>query len=626
MLRIIRVQTPHLPRVGAAEPGRAVRWLEVALPLAIGAVWAVSLTQLRLQNMTDLGLISAMPLLTLACLGALTISFAIVLHRRPLSQLAAATHVIVLIVVLYGLTEFVEPIPRFGTVYHHVGIISVLQTRNAINPHLDAYFNWPGFFAFGDLLVKLAGWRNALAFAAWGPLFYNLLFLPPLLMIFRWATGDARLQWLAAWMFFSANWVAQDYVSPQATAFLLWLAMLALILRYFVPSPRRSAAAASARATIRQFGPRALRVRARTLTSVSLPRESGVLLVVLLLYGAIVSGHQLTPVPAILATTAIAAFAGLKTRSMPVVMIVGAVAWLIFMATAYLEGNFNALLGPLSQVGGNLTQSVGGRLGGSPDHQLIVKLNAGFSAIVWSLSVAGFVRRLRAGRLELAYVLVAVTPFVIALVQPYGGEIFLRVYLFALPAAAFFAACLFFPSESAGRRWMSGVALAAIGCAVLYVFQYPRYGNERFTAFTPADVAAVRVLYRVAPLGSLLLPGTSNLPWEYRDYDAYRYGNAVDTLPEWSALHPQTTVLLAELRQAFGVRGGYFIVTPSEEIYAESFAGAPGVLPRLVAAVAQDPGVSLLYQRDGASIFRFPPSASGVPTTPVPDLRQFGGF
>jgi hypothetical protein len=581
----------------------------VALPLAIGAIWAVSLTQLRLQNMTDLGLISAMPLLTLACLAALTISFAIVLHRRPLSQLAAATHVIVLIVALYGLTEFVEPITRFGTVYRHVGIIDVLQTRNEINPRVDAYFNWPGFFAFGDLLVKLAGWRNALAFAAWGPLFYNLLYLPPLLMIFRWATGDARLRWLAAWIFFSGNWVGQDYVSPQATAFLLWLAMLALILHYLVPSPRTIAAAASARATIRQFGPRALRARGVTLASVSLTRESGVLLVVLLLYAAIVSGHELTPVPAILATTAIAVFAGLKTRAMPVVMIVGTAAWLIFMATAYLDGNINALLGPLGNVGGNLTQSVGARLGGSHDHQLIVKLNAAFSAIVWSLSAAGFVRRLRAGRLELAYVLIALTPFVIPLIQPYGGEIFLRVYLFSLPAAAFFAGCLFFPSESAGRRWITAVALAAIGCVVLYVFQYPRYGNERFTVFTPTDVAAVSVLYRVAPLGSVLIPGTSDLPWEYRDYDVYTYGNGVDTLPEWSAPHPRIPVLLGELGRAFGRRGGYFIVTPSEEIYAESFEGQPGVLPRLVAAVARDPGVRLVYQRDGASIFRFPASA-----------------
>jgi hypothetical protein len=146
--------------------------------------------------MNDLGLISVMPKLTLVCLGLLAISFAINLRGRD--QLALAAHLLVLIVCLYGLTEFIEPYPRFSSVYKHVGIIQVLQLHASINPHIDAYFNWPGFFAFGDLLVKLTGWRSALAFAAWGPLLYNLLYLPPLLVIFNWATDDPRLKWLAA--------------------------------------------------------------------------------------------------------------------------------------------------------------------------------------------------------------------------------------------------------------------------------------------------------------------------------------------------------------------------------------------------------------------------------------------
>ena len=92
--------------------------------------------------------------------------------------------------------------------------------------------------------------------AGWSPLVFNLLYLPPLLVIFRWATDDARVWWLGLWVFFSANWVGQDYFSPQAVAFALWLAMLAALLTRFTPRPAVLAERPSVRWLLRQFDPR----------------------------------------------------------------------------------------------------------------------------------------------------------------------------------------------------------------------------------------------------------------------------------------------------------------------------------------------------------------------------------
>jgi hypothetical protein len=548
--------------------------------------------------MNDLGLISVMPKLTLGCLGLLAISFAFNLRRRD--QLALAAHVLVLIVCLYGITEFVEPLPRFSSVYKHVGIIQVLQLHSSINPHIDAYFNWPGFFAFGDLLVKLTGWKSALSFAAWGPLLYNLLYLPPLLVIFSWATADVRLKWLAAWLFFSANWVGQDYISPQGTAFLLWL-----LLRYFTPSPRVIDAATNLRTTLHDFGVRALHRRGALLKAEGGWRQAGALVLVLVLYTAIVSGHQLTPVPAILAILGLAIFAGLNTRALPVLAILGLAAWIFFMATVYLEGNIQQLLGPLGSAGSNITQSVGARVGGSTQHEVIVRANIVFSAAIWALATLGFVRRVRQGRLELAYVVIGITPFILPVVQPYGGEIFLRVFLFALPAAAFFAASLFFPRNRLGRRWVTTVALAVVLCAVLFGFQYPRYGNERFANFTHADAAAVAALYRLAPTGSILAPGADNLPWQYKNYDAYDYSPGIDALPDWTSAHPSPSLLVTQMLHYLRKqrRNLYLIFTPSEDIYAESFEGVPHVLPKIVGLLEHSREARLLYNRDGAQIF-----------------------
>jgi hypothetical protein len=583
----------------------------VVLPLALGAVWALSLTQLRLQKMTDIGLISVMPPLTLACLGLLTVSFAVTVTRRPINPLAVTVHVLVLVIALFGITEFVEPVPRFAQVYTHIGVIDYLKGHGTVDPNIDAWFDWPGFFAFGDLLVQLAGWHSALAFAAWGPLLYNLLFLPPLLLIFGWATNDPRVKWLAVWMFYSANWLGDtDYISPQGTAFLLWLTILALLLRHFTPSPRAISPATSLRNTWRRFGPRALNTLGRRIELRPAWKSCGIVLVVLLIYGAIVAGHQLTPVPVVIAVAGLALFAGLSIRGLPVLMAVGLAVWIGFMTTAYLNGHIEGLLGPLGSVGSNITTGVGSRVDGSSGHRLIVRLDLVFSAAVWALGVVGFVRRLRAGRTDIALIVVGITPFLLPALQPYGGEIFLRVFLFALPAAAFLAASAVFPTPEAGRGRRTAGVIAVLGCLVLLGFQYTRYGNERFTNFTHGDVAAVQALYRIAPKGSKLLPSIENLPWTYRDFHSYDYLTGLDDLPGWQVRDPNPAVILRQLKATLGATGGYLIFTPSAQIYAEDFEGVPNVLPRLEVLLRASPDARLLYHAGGSEIFFV--RASGV--------------
>jgi hypothetical protein len=116
-----------------------------------------------------------------------------------------------------------------------------------------------------------------------------------------------------------------------------------------------------------------------------------------------------------------------------------------------------------------------------------------------------------------------VTPFLLPVLQPYGGEMLLRVFLFALPAAAFFIARLAFPSAASGRGWPTAVAIAVISCILLGAFQFARYGNERLDAFTKGDVDTVRELYQLAPPGSKVIGGTGNIPWRFIGYADREY-------------------------------------------------------------------------------------------------------
>ncbi len=597
------------PRFGVSGSKLAAvlprRLLPALIPLAIGAVWAVAISQLRLEQMTDLGLISAIPVPALLMLALLTASFAYTITRRPLEPAVALVHVLVLVVMLYGITEFVEAEPRFSSVYRHVGIIGYLLSHGAVKPSIDAYFDWPGFFALGALVTKLAGWHSAVAFAAWGPLLFNLLYLPPLLAIFSWASDDRRVRWLALWVFYSCNWVGQDYISPQGIAFFLWLVILALLLRWFTPSPTVLGPARSLRTMWSTFRPRAFRALGGPTTSAPLLQTLGIMLLVLLLYGAVVTGHQLTPVPAIIAVTGLVLFAGLQIRGLPVLMVAGLAIWIAFLTTTYLSGHISQLTGGLGGLGGTVTAGVGSRLSGSADHNLIAQLRVGVSLGIWLLAAVGLARRLRAGQVDVAILVVGAAPFLLPALQPYGGEIFLRVFIFALPTTAFLIAAAVFPTPRSGRGRVTVLTITAIGCLLLFAFQYTRYGNERMDNFTRSDVAAVQALYRLAPKGSTLEAGNDNLPWRGQGYADYTYLQ-IDNLAAWQAGHPQPAVLLAQLRRRVAGRGAYVIITRSNQVSAELFAGSPGVLPRLIDLLRSVPGVRQLYRSGDAVIFFVP--------------------
>ena len=103
--------------------------------------------------------------------------------------------------------------------------------------YMNAYHNWPGFFALGALLTEVAGFNSALSFASWAPLFFNLIDLGALLLILRACTTDRRLIWLSVWFFYLTNWVGQDYFSPQGLNFFFYLVIMAILLQWFKMEP-----------------------------------------------------------------------------------------------------------------------------------------------------------------------------------------------------------------------------------------------------------------------------------------------------------------------------------------------------------------------------------------------------
>ena len=125
------------------------RLAPAALPLGALALWLASLPHVPVEHMTDVGLVSVLPVQVFIALGLVTAGFCLTLARPRLSTGLLLLHVLVLILMLHGVAALVEPEPRFTTAWLHAGITDYIMRHGRVDPTLDARYNWPAFFAFG---------------------------------------------------------------------------------------------------------------------------------------------------------------------------------------------------------------------------------------------------------------------------------------------------------------------------------------------------------------------------------------------------------------------------------------------------------------------------------------------
>lgn len=565
----------------------------LVLTLASLLLWIGSVQAINVRDMTDLGLVSVLPLPVFVALAMLIVGFCLTLRSKQPNERLLALQIIVLIFMLYGITALVEERPRFAVAWLHVGFAEHIMRTGGLAPELDARFSWPLFFALSAFLTKIAGFQSALSFVSWAPVYFNLLYLGPLVLILNSATPDKRLIWLGVWFFYLTNWIGQDYFSPQAFNYFLYLVIVAIILRWFeVPTTQ-----------LKQLGPdwERLRAVANLENTFSGPRQrAGLFVVIVVLYAVVVSSHQLTPFFTLVAVGALVLFRRCSLRALPLLMAVMTGGWIIFMTVAFLSGHINSLLENIGRIGGAVNENVTGRLQGSPEHILIIYLRMLMTLAIWGLAVLGGLRRLIKGYRDVAFALLAAAPFPLLALQAYGGEMVLRIYLFALPFMVFGAAVLFLPTPivRVSGRTLIVICLTSVGLLVGFLFS--RYGNERMDYMSSYDVEAVQHLYQIAEPGAALVSVASNLPWRYQGVEKYEYLPLTDE------------VLIGDLERLMEILsdprypGAYLILTRSQKAYAELFKGVqPGEWERFEASLAHVPNLKLIFANEDAKIFAF---------------------
>lgn len=321
-------------------------------------------------------------------------------------------------------------------------------------------------------------------YAAWAPVYFNLLACLELSFAARSLAILPRTRWLALFLFVAGDWVGQDYFSPQAMAFVLSLAVFAIVLEWMQVDRPVALMRAGRRLAARMARPGAAKAPQGNPGPAAAPPPLA-LAGLLAVFAVIVVVHQLSPYMVIVGVGLLTVLGLVRPRWVVVAMLAIAGAYFL-LRLSYLQRTqdlFGSLFDPLQNVKSsgappNLAE-FGRRLTALAAPALVVAM--------WGLGALGLVRRVRAGRPVAVLAVLAASPVLLIAGQSYGGEAEFRIYLFSLPWIALLAACAV---EPRAHRWARGAALKAGAVLAVGVglFMSTFFGAEELYRVRPGEI------------------------------------------------------------------------------------------------------------------------------------------
>ncbi|MGW7517469.1 lipopolysaccharide biosynthesis protein [Streptomyces sp. NPDC054796] len=593
-------------------------WLLLGAAVALYWLPLSGMGEAELTAMGGLGLVSVLPVPTLVGAALLVAVFAGALWTGRQHRALLTVALLLTVFSLHAVPALLEGAPRFPTAWQHLGFLDYIERTGTAAPDMDARWSWPGFFAGAAFLARACGVDDLSGLIRWWPTVIQLAYLAPLAVLLRAVRAHWRAKWCAVWFFALCGWVGQDYFSPQGFTFLFYLLFVALLLVWF-----------------RQ--PRALRGGKRQpgeTDEVPGPERRGeraVLLAVLIgLFVASVAGHQLTPFVMLGVLIGLILVRRTTLYGLPLLCGVLVAVWVCYLAEPYWSGHFDELFGGVGGVGGNVSSSVSGRIeGGSETHKLVLYVRVALAGGTLGLAGLGLLRRRRQGYADRALLVLTCLPFLAFGAQSYGGEIALRVFLFAAPGACVLAALALFPraggrftrdGEPWWRRHVAPLAALSAGLVLMGGFLVARWGNEPFERARAGEVAAMEYVYaHDEPTVRLLWPTndtvddvTPAMPWGARDMERVEY------VPTPAPLDPERPASLVEALREAGPNS-YLMLNEGQSTYLALDSGYPhDWQSRLTKALDGRGELRKVLANDDAVLYTLRDRPSGKAAAPDP--------
>jgi hypothetical protein len=510
------------PDGGPATDAAGWRWLHLGLLGVAIALWLTSVGRIDPAAMDVAGLLPVAPSSFVLAAVVLGIGMAVAMVGPSPGIRVTWLYVVVLILMLFATPMLLSGVPRYAWTYKHIGVAELLDASGQLHRDLDLYNNWPGFFGFAALVADVTG-VSLISLAHWAQVGFALL-LAPLVAGVAGALGlRVKDQVAVAFLFTAVNWIGQNYFSPQALAFVLVVALLAVVLQELVRDPTDRGArglSATIAAILR-------RRRAVDEPGVGNAPTGRAVVLVGLLFAAITVTRQLSPVMALVFVGVLGIGGRLRRPVILVVFAVIAVGW-TWTAVGFLSAH-SELLSFSSDVSGNATRAVSLTQAPLPSRQ-VSQIAEVFGLGVWALGGASVIICLVRRTVPVTNLILAFAPFALVFAQSYGGEASYRLYLFTLPGMV----CLAYRVIGTGRQGARvrphpagllsfAAALWAVAFAGATVMALAtNFGREQVNLVRPEEVRAVAWLMDRAPAGSMIMTLTGNVPLNgSADYAAY---------------------------------------------------------------------------------------------------------
>ncbi|MDQ1593689.1 MAG: hypothetical protein QOH40_245, partial [Arthrobacter pascens] len=320
-------------------------WLVLAAALIM---WGISLAMTGSGDLDTWGLLTKFPVTWyLAVAAVLGLCIWGIGTRRETPARFLIASVSGLVVMLYASANLLTAVPRLPWSYKHIAVTDFIGATGQMDPSVDIYNRWPGFFASSAFFGEVIGYRDALDYAAWAEIGFALLNVVTVLAIARALSRNPRVYWTATLVFVLANWVNQNYYSPQAFGYTLYLTMCLIVLTFLRSTPIMVVQVLEERLTRPQLPViesyerpigRSLRVTA--------------IVAVLLLQAAIVVSHQLTPYLALLGLVPLFLLGYFRPRWLAPALVVMTLLYLI-PNIGFIEQKYGLFTGfdPLANAG-----------------------------------------------------------------------------------------------------------------------------------------------------------------------------------------------------------------------------------------------------------------------------------
>jgi hypothetical protein len=586
-------------------PARSRAWWVVAGLVPCAALWLWSLTQVDVDGMAGWGLLDVLPLTWyLALAGTLAVYAATLIFLRPLVRTVVLCQGL-LVAILFATTSVLYSTPRYFSTYKHVGVVEYLVENGWPDRSIDIYQNFPGFFAVVGVLHRVTT-IPVQDLAQWAQPSFAVL-------------NSMAVYWLAAslsrsrvvchgavLLFTLGDWLGQNYFAPQAAVFPVCLFVLGGLIR---SAPRGA------------HGVRWERLGRGTAGSdpSTLPRASAFwtswwgAVVLVLAFTSVAVSHQISPLILIVQSIVVSVVLRPARPLLPVAFVLIELAWLA-SAWPFLSTRFSLLDFDVANV--------------APPESSTAAALPGFATAQWAaplliatigLLAAGAVVRafLRGrGRVAVTSAAVAVLPAVLVFAQAYGNEGIFRMYLFALPWAAFMISSEFFrPVERPVGPVRAGVA--AVVLAVLAALLLPAcFSAELANRVHRSDLAAQVWFEENAPPGTTITPLAVAHPlWTTASYPQHLPTqdlgfSALTQAPGFAQAvqDPAQVLRLARvtcLQRAAGTGESYVAVGPTARAYLRLFGYlSPDQYEDLVSRMDADPFFTVAYREGDSVLYR----------------------